>query len=81
MRWIYRSDGSVDPDEAALAGRGVSAILGSLDLSSASAADSAAALLLLSRCVGELAEAAGSPGPEHAADRMTSQTRGESAGQ
>ena len=60
LKWIYGQDGIADPDEVALAGSGISAILSCLDLASATPDAAAAALCLLSRCVGELSEAAGS---------------------
>lgn len=60
MKWIYGQDGTADPDEVALAGSGISAIMGCLDLTSATPDATEAALCFLSRCVGELSEAVGS---------------------
>jgi hypothetical protein len=47
-------------DEAALAEKGIAAILGNLDLTSALRERAESAMRFLSRCLMELAEAAGS---------------------
>jgi len=57
MRWIYDACGNADLEGVAFAERGVSAILGHVDLSSAPRDAADAATCLLGRLVRELAEA------------------------
>ncbi len=57
MKWIYDACGNADLEEVAFAKRGVSAILGHVDLSSAPRDAADAAMCLLGRLVRELAEA------------------------
>ena len=54
MRWIYDAFGNADLEEVAFAERGVSAILGHVDLSSAPRDAADAATCLLGRLVREL---------------------------
>ena len=57
MRWIYDACGNADLEGVAFAEKGVSAILGHVDLSSAPRDAADAATCLLGRLVRELAEA------------------------
>ena len=57
MKWIYDACGNADLEEVAFAERGVSAILGHVDLSSAPRDAADAAMCFLGRLVRELAEA------------------------
>jgi len=57
MRWIYDACGNADLEGVAFAEKGVSAILGHVDLSSAPRDTADAATCLLGRLVRELAEA------------------------
>ena len=62
MRWIYDACGNADLEGVAFAEKGVSAILGHADLSSAPRDAADAATCLLGRLVRELAEATESHG-------------------
>lgn len=62
MQWIYDACANADLEEVAFAGKGVSAILGHVDLSSAPRHVADAATCLLGRLTRELAEATGSHG-------------------
>ena len=62
MRWIYDACGNADLEGVAFAEKGVSAILGHVDLSSAPRDAADAATCLLGRLVRELPEATESHG-------------------
>ena len=62
MRWIYDACGNADLEGVAFAEKGVSAILGHVDLSSAPRDAADAATCLLGRLVRELAEVTESHG-------------------